>query len=189
MSNASCIEARPRWRRWAPGTLPLLGIVLVLSAAGAIILGRYPLSLRDILAFFGARLHLVSLDAERDDLMRSPSSKSAPPGSSQPPASARRSASRARPFSPFSAIRWPRPACWARSAAPVRRGARPVVGVVMGRGAGAVLHRGAGGGGVRRGRRQRLWRGLHDHSRARRHDFRRLFHRLALGAEIYGRPL
>ncbi|WP_296706821.1 iron ABC transporter permease [Rhodoblastus sp.] len=70
MSNASCIEARPPWRRRAPGALPLLAVVLVLSAAGAMTLGRYPLSLGDLLAFFGARLHLVSLAPERDDLLR-----------------------------------------------------------------------------------------------------------------------
>jgi len=70
MSNASCIEAAPEPRRLGFGELPLLGVLLVAAALGAMTLGRYPLTVREILQFFGARLHLVALSPERDDLLR-----------------------------------------------------------------------------------------------------------------------
>ncbi|HUO55489.1 MAG TPA: iron ABC transporter permease [Rhodoblastus sp.] len=70
MSNASCAEGAAPARRGAPGIIPLLGVLLVLSALGALTLGRYPVSLRDITDFLGARLHLLTLAPERDDLLR-----------------------------------------------------------------------------------------------------------------------
>ena len=69
MSHASCIEAASARRRRI-GALPLLGLLLVAAMLVAMTLGRYPLSVQEILRFFAARLGLVSLAPERDDLLR-----------------------------------------------------------------------------------------------------------------------
>ncbi|WP_374545288.1 FecCD family ABC transporter permease [Rhodoblastus sp.] len=68
MSTISCIDAAPARRPFA--VLPLLGVALVAAALGAMTLGRYPLSLPEMLDFFAARLGLASLAPERDDLLR-----------------------------------------------------------------------------------------------------------------------
>lgn len=70
MSNASCVETQKLRRRVAIGALPLLAILLALAALGAMTLGRYPLSIREILEFFAARARLMTLAPAREDLMQ-----------------------------------------------------------------------------------------------------------------------
>ncbi|MCI4678635.1 iron ABC transporter permease [Rhodoblastus acidophilus] len=70
MSNASCAEATVARRRSTPGVLSLLSALLVFAVLGALTLGRYPVSLRDIFEFLGVRLHLATLAPHRDDLLR-----------------------------------------------------------------------------------------------------------------------
>ena len=58
---ARCMSSQLLWPGWAA----LLGVVM----AGALCLGRYPLSLSDILGYAGAALGLVDLPAERQALL------------------------------------------------------------------------------------------------------------------------
>lgn len=64
-----CLSEAPR-RSAGPKILPLLGLALLGCAAFALTIGRYPLSLAEILRFFGALLGLASLPAERFDLLK-----------------------------------------------------------------------------------------------------------------------
>jgi iron complex transport system permease protein len=70
MSNASCAETQKLRRRIALGALPLLAGLLALAALGAMTIGRYPLSLGEILAFLAARLHLAPMSPAREDLLQ-----------------------------------------------------------------------------------------------------------------------
>ena len=67
MSTASCTE--PRWLQKALMPLPLLGAGLGAAALGALTIGRYPISLRDIIAFLAAAAHLSALPQARYDLL------------------------------------------------------------------------------------------------------------------------
>jgi iron complex transport system permease protein len=68
MSTASCSEAAPSRR--GCGVLPLLAVLLVVAAFGAMTIGRYQISLPELLRFFAARFGLAAPSPERDDLLR-----------------------------------------------------------------------------------------------------------------------